>query len=481
MSMTWPQIRGLNYSTMGRAVRADMWCDDSFMGRAWFLPPTTWRIEDAAGEATYIENGTDEYRRADDGVMVHTAKSPNRFVMTSGAAPWQLLQAYAMWPLEDSGTDQRLVPTSLPRLVEVRGRAGWQVQFADAMPSGEVTYVIDAELGIALSRSEGSQVMELAAPHFDEDFDPALFTWIGPVREEEDRFVTPAQREYEAKALALAQMPRPQVAWLPRTIEVQPVDGDPRTGALDLQVTAQYGYLTLRQWVTEVGEPEITWMQGQTPLRHREAVGPWTFEIRSHNLIDSDDCARIIGSIAPADPPAATAAQIREMLDRDIAERADAELSEMLGTGRHLDDYLGDRGGDSLFIRTDFSNGAAWREVVAAAMAAGEGDESEFMACLTCIDNPANDGLSISELLKRIGDQPPYYVFIADTTTITDPEHPILAVDTGPADSGHGRGQTVRVIPSQMWSIENNLSLANMDFEDFADAAGPDGVYRGFS
>lgn len=479
--MTWPQIRGLNYSTMGRSVRADMWSDDTFAGRVWFLPPTTWRIEDAAGEATYIEDGTDEYRRADDGVMVHTVKSPHRFVMTIGSAPSQLLQAYAMWPLEDSGTQQRLAPTSLPCPVEVRGRAGWQVQFADPTSGAEVTYVIDAELGIALSRSVGSQVMELANPRFDEDFDPALFTWSGRVREDEDRFVTPAQREYEAKMRALAQMPRPQVTWLPRTIEVQPIDGDPRTGAMDLQVTAQGGYLALRQWVTDVGEPEVTWMQTQTPLRHREAVGPWTFEIRSHNLIDSDDCARIIGSIVPADPPVATAVQIRERLDRDVAEQADAELLEALGTGRHLDDYLGDRGGDSLFIRTDFSNGAAWREVAAAAMAAGEGDESEFMACLICIDNPANDGLSISDLLERIGELPPYYVFIADATTITDPDHPILAVDTGPTEFGPGRGQTVRVIPSQMWSIENNLSLANMDFEDFANAAGPDGVYRGFS
>ncbi|WP_259375209.1 hypothetical protein [Rhodococcus pseudokoreensis] len=31
----------------------------------------------------------------------------------------------------------------------------------------------------------------------DEDVDPALFTWVGPTREEADRFVTPARRDYE--------------------------------------------------------------------------------------------------------------------------------------------------------------------------------------------------------------------------------------------------------------------------------------------
>ncbi|WP_435828452.1 DUF6924 domain-containing protein, partial [Nocardia testacea] len=48
-------------------------------------------------------------------------------------------------------------------------------------------------------------------------------------------------------------------------------------------------------------------------------------------------------------------------------------------------------------------------------------------------------------------------------------------------ETGHVRGRTVRILPSQMWGIENNLSIANMDFQDFADAADPDGVFRGFA
>jgi hypothetical protein len=31
-----------------------------------------------------------------------------------------------------------------------------------------------------------------------------------------------------------------------------------------------------------------------------------------------------------------------------------------------------------------------------------------------------------------------------------------------------------------MWGVGNNLSLANMDFHEFADNADPDGVFRGF-
>jgi hypothetical protein len=35
-------------------------------------------------------------------------------------------------------------------------------------------------------------------------------------------------------------------------------------------------------------------------------------------------------------------------------------------------------------------------------------------------------------------------------------------------------------LPSQIQAIENNLSIANMDFEDFADSVDADGVFRGF-
>jgi hypothetical protein len=32
-----------------------------------------------------------------------------------------------------------------------------------------------------------------------------------------------------------------------------------------------------------------------------------------------------------------------------------------------------------------------------------------------------------------------------------------------------------------LWGIENNLSIANMDFEEFGNAVGKDGIFRGFS
>jgi hypothetical protein len=59
--------------------------------------------------------------------------------------------------------------------------------------------------------------------------------------------------------------------------------------------------------------------------------------------------------------------------------------------------------------------------------------------------------------------------------TLTDPERPVVVVDLGAQP-----GRTFRVIPREMWGVGNNLSLANMDFREFADNADPDGMFRGF-
>ncbi|WP_235010203.1 hypothetical protein [Mycobacterium sp. 3519A] len=127
----------------------------------------------------------------------------------------------------------------------------------------------------------------------------------------------------------------------------------------------------------------------------------------------------------------------------------------------------------SLLIRTDFTDDNAWRAVCKAACAPDP--EHGFRAFLTCIDDPELDGATVESLIPLVRN----YFFVVDNHTITDPEHPILAV-AGDPDDDLDPGTSFRVIPSAMWSPENNLSLGNMLFEDFVDAAG-DGVFRGFA
>ena len=41
-------------------------------------------------------------------------------------------------------------------------------------------------------------------------------------------------------------------------------------------------------------------------------------------------------------------------------------------------------------------------------------------------------------------------------------------------------GGRFRVLPAELWSVENNVALANIDFAEFVSALDSDGVFRGF-
>jgi hypothetical protein len=53
-------------------------------------------------------------------------------------------------------------------------------------------------------------------------------------------------------------------------------------------------------------------------------------------------------------------------------------------------------------------------------------------------------------------------LFIAGSTTLTSPDHPVLVVD-----SPDGGRRPFRYIPPELWGTDNIL---NMDWADFADA-----------
>ncbi|MFH5229908.1 DUF6924 domain-containing protein [Antrihabitans spumae] len=480
MSMSWEQVRGLNYGTMGRSISAIMHQSNGGGERVRHSPAVYWRIDDESGEPVHIENATDVYRRATDGGMLHRAKTPYGFESRSGF-PSRLFRAYESWP---PPSDNELHPPDLldptePRAVQIRGRDGWEVTFRHQHSADLVTYVIDAELGLALSWRYRAHWMELENPCLDEQFSRDIFTWTGPTREED---LEAHEREYIAqieKQRLLDEMPRALPTWLPIRVGSNPSAGDPRTGALDLGVYSEQCNLVLRRWVTDIGEPKLEWPMDITPARHRQETGAWTYEIRSNDNLDVADCARIIDSIVPVDPPEREPHVIAAELDAERSSQRNAEITELLGTGRVLEDHFD---GESLLIRTDFSDDAAWRSAALAALAPPPGND-DFGAALTCIDNREYDRLTVDHLLALIAHHPTYYAFLFDNQTITDPEQTVLVVDTSPNDDDpeRPRGRTFRTIPEKMFAIEANLSLANMDFGEYADAADKDGVFRGFA
>jgi len=142
-------------------------------------------------------------------------------------------------------------------------------------------------------------------------------------------------------------------------------------------------------------------------------------------------------------------------------------------------------------IRTDFTDSEKWtavRDLIAAPQPDGFG--MEFYAYVEYKDDPHYSGMNVSKLVQSLPDDYPGFVcFVVDATTINDDEHPILVVDFSPDSMDLEDDQqtpeqipfkTFRAVPATIQSIENNLSIANMDFEDFADSVDPDGVFRGF-
>jgi uncharacterized protein DUF6924 len=67
-------------------------------------------------------------------------------------------------------------------------------------------------------------------------------------------------------------------------------------------------------------------------------------------------------------------------------------------------------------------------------------------------------------------------LFVVDAIAMSNPEHPVLVVNL----NARVDARSFRALPRKVQSIQNNLSLANMDYDEFATSAGGDGVFRGF-
>ena len=130
---------------------------------------------------------------------------------------------------------------------------------------------------------------------------------------------------------------------------------------------------------------------------------------------------------------------------------------------------------DSAFvIRTDFSDQGAW-SALCAAIAAPVGDYG-FLAHVSFVDDAAYRDSTPEQLIDLLRESGTHtFVIVADEMSMSHPEHPLLVIDlwTKP-------GSAFRAVPTAIQAIENNLSISNMDFREFADAVDADGIFRGF-
>jgi len=125
----------------------------------------------------------------------------------------------------------------------------------------------------------------------------------------------------------------------------------------------------------------------------------------------------------------------------------------------------------ALIIRTDFSDQTAWERLTALAR---EPDDP-FIFNMEFLDDAGNGGATVEQLMRALPDDYPHsFIVLADRVAISEPDYPLLVVDLE-----EERGRQFRALAAQVASIENNLSIANMGFEEFADSVDETGVFRG--
>lgn len=130
-----------------------------------------------------------------------------------------------------------------------------------------------------------------------------------------------------------------------------------------------------------------------------------------------------------------------------------------------------------LLIRTDFSDDAAWQRILAATaqeVVIGHGPITTH-ANLEVVADPLHADTHPEQLAELAGDYKEAHGFmiLADAKSMNSPEHLLLLVDLDAVPL-----RTFRAPPANIPLIENNLSLANMSFDEFANHTDVDGVFR---
>ncbi|MFG2988410.1 DUF6924 domain-containing protein [Streptomyces sp. NPDC048257] len=145
----------------------------------------------------------------------------------------------------------------------------------------------------------------------------------------------------------------------------------------------------------------------------------------------------------------------------------------------------------ALIIRTDYDDEAAWRAMVAEASRPW-GSGGEYEADVHLVDDPAWAAATPEAVLTALRpDEELSVVFVADSTTMQSAHHALLALNLRHEDEDldpmyyqelidSPPAREFRTAPAAVHDVHANLSIGNMDFEEFAEEAlaDPEGILR---
>jgi hypothetical protein len=130
--------------------------------------------------------------------------------------------------------------------------------------------------------------------------------------------------------------------------------------------------------------------------------------------------------------------------------------------------------GGSPVLRTDFADQAAWEAIRNEIQQPTP--EGFNKAGVDFIDDRAYEGMSKEQLLAAVPQEYSHsFIIVVDAFAVTTQDHPVLVINLWKRS-----GAELRAVASEVYLIENNLSLGNLSFEDFVGVAEKTGgVYRG--
>ncbi|MFE7525446.1 DUF6924 domain-containing protein [Kitasatospora sp. NPDC057542] len=145
----------------------------------------------------------------------------------------------------------------------------------------------------------------------------------------------------------------------------------------------------------------------------------------------------------------------------------------------------------ALIIRTDYEDEVAWRAVVEE-VSRPWGPGGEYEAEIHLVDDPAWAGATIEAAVTAVKrDEDLSVVFIADDTTMKSAQYALLALDPFHEDEDldpvyyqelidSPSAREFRTTPAAVHDVHANLSIGNMDFQEFAASARADseGILR---
>ena len=141
-------------------------------------------------------------------------------------------------------------------------------------------------------------------------------------------------------------------------------------------------------------------------------------------------------------------------------------------------------------VRTDFSDDMQWKKVCRLISAPQKSGSDTFYAYVRHVNDQRYRDMQVHDLVLALPDDyPGKILFVVDSQYLLHPEFPVLVIGFNQGSEVNRRLPrealskdilSFRTLPSQIQAIENNLSISNMDFDEFSSHVDKNGVFRGF-